>query len=289
MPSWARRCSPTTRSANWKGVGKGSERGRKGVGKGSVRKLTFPNGSYVTNGFDNVGRLVSTILKNCQNVSLNVHSYSNNVGGQATRQTRTDGSYVDYTYDAAGQLLSAKGKESGGTTNRLHEQFSYGYDAAGNLNRRTNNALVQTITVNLRNELTNVTRSGTLTAAGTTTSTATNVTMNSATATLYIDNTFAKDNLTLADGNNTFTGIAQDSLGRKDTNSVTVNLPATVSFQYDSNGNLISDGRRGFDYDDENQLIRVTVTNIWMSEFTYDGKMRRRIRKDLPGRTACGC
>ena len=30
---------------------------------------------------------------------------------------------------------------------RLNEQFSYGYDAAQNLNQRTNNALVQTFGV----------------------------------------------------------------------------------------------------------------------------------------------
>src|SRR5207302_9936901 len=54
-----------------------------------------------------------------------------------------------------------------------------------------------------------------------------------------------------------------------------------VSYIYDLNGNLTSDGTRGFDYDDENQLIRVTVTNSWKSEFTYDGKSRRRIRKEF--------
>jgi YD repeat-containing protein len=53
-----------------------------------------------------------------------------------------------------------------------------------------------------------------------------------------------------------------------------------TSYIYDLNGNLTSDGTRGFDYDDENQLIRVTVTNSWKSEFTYDGKFRRRIRKE---------
>ncbi len=51
-------------------------------------------------------------------------------------------------------------------TPRLQEQFGYAYDAAGNLNRRTNNALVQTFGVNTLNELTNATRSGTLTVAG---------------------------------------------------------------------------------------------------------------------------
>ncbi|HRZ39055.1 MAG TPA: hypothetical protein P5534_22135, partial [Candidatus Paceibacterota bacterium] len=39
------------------------------------------------------------------------------------------------------------------------------------------------------------------------------------------------------------------------TNTVAVDLPATVSFTYDENGNLLSDGRRLFGYDDENQLI----------------------------------
>ncbi len=85
---------------------------------------------------------------------------------------------------------------------------------------------------------------------------------------------------TLTNGNNAYTAIAQDSYNRKDTNSVVFSLPSTVNYVYDLNGNLTSDSARGFDYDDENQLMRVTVTNTWKSEFTYDGRMRRRIRKE---------
>jgi len=59
---------------------------------------------------------------------------------------------------------------------------------------------------------------------------------------------------TVANGNNTFTAGAQDSPGRTDTNSVTVNLPATVTYSYDLNGNPLNDGTRYFGYDDENQL-----------------------------------
>jgi hypothetical protein len=88
------------------------------------------------------------------------------------------------------------------------------------------------------NELTAVTRSGTLTVAGTTTSQATNVTVNTLLATLYGDFTFAKDGFTLVDGNNTFTAVAQDSYGRADTSSITVNLPVTNAFAYDLNGNM---------------------------------------------------
>ena len=246
-----------------------------------VNKLTLPNTAYITNLYDTVARLTGTYLKNSGDTNLNSHQYSYNVGNQRIQQVFTATNYVDYTYDNIGQLKTAKGEESGGVTNRLQEQLGYVYDAAGNLNWRTNNALVQAFNVNNLNELTTTTNSGTLTVAGTTTSAATNVTVNSSNAVLYLDNTFAKDGFTVTNGSNTYKAIGKDSYGRSDTNSITINLPATNTYAYDLNGNLTSDGTRGFDYDDENQLICVTVTNKWKSEFTYDGKMRRRIRKEF--------
>jgi RHS repeat-associated protein len=81
--------------------------------------------------------------------------------------------------------------------------------------------------------------------------------------------------------NNAFTAIAQDAYGRKSTNTVVVNLPSSASYQYDSNGNLLYDGNRAFQWDDENELTQITVTNAWMSQFSYDGKLRRRIRKEF--------
>ena len=245
-----------------------------------VNKLTLPNTAYITNLYDTVARLTGTYLKNSGDTNLNSHQYSYNVGNQRIQQVFTATNYVDYTYDNIGQLKTAKGKESGGTTNRLQEQFGYTYDAAGNLNWRTNNALVQAFNVNNLNELTTATNSGTLTVAGTTTSAATNVTVNSSNAVLYLDNTFAKESLTVTNGSNTYKAIAKDSYGRSDTNSITATLSNSVPYTYDLNGNLTSDGTRAFDYDNENQLLRVTVTNKWKSEFTYDGKMRRRIRKE---------
>lgn len=50
---------------------------------------------------------------------------------------------------------------------------------------------------------------------------------------------------------------------------------------YDLNGNVLYDGLRNFAYDDENQLTSVLVSNAWRSQFVYDGKMRRRIRKEF--------
>ena len=245
-----------------------------------IQKLSLRNGSYITNTFDSGGRLLTTKLLNSSASVLNSHAYGYNWASQRTTLTNSAGNYVNYTYDNIGQLKTAIGKESGGSS-RWHEQFGYAYDAAGNLNNRTNNALTQIFAVNNLNELTNVTRSGTLTVSGGTSGVATNVTVNGSAANRYNDNTFALAGFTVTNGNNTFTAIAQDAYGRKDINSASFNLPSSVSFVYDSNGNLTSDGSRGFDYDDENQLIGVTVTNSWKSEFTYDGKFRRRIRKEF--------
>jgi hypothetical protein len=141
----------------------------------------------------------------------------------------------------------------------------------------TNNALIQNFLVNSDNELTTATNGGTLTVVGTTTSAATNVTVNSTAASRYGDATFAATGLPLTAS---YTAVASDSYGRWATNTVTVNLATNITFQYDANGNLTSDGLRSVAYDDENQLIQVWVPGQWSSVFSYDGKMRRRIRQE---------
>jgi RHS repeat-associated protein len=140
--------------------------------------------------------------------------------------------------------------------------------------------LRHTFTCDNQNQLTSITRSGTYTVSGTTWGPATNVTVNTLTAIGYADATFARTNVTLINGTNTFTAVAADGLGRWDTNTIKAYLPSTVSFKYDGNGNLRTNGTRIFDYDDENQLITITEPNAWRSHFAYDGKMRRRTRTE---------
>ena len=140
--------------------------------------------------------------------------------------------------------------------------------------------MVQGFTVNYLNQLTNITRTGTLTVSGAVLGAATNVTVNGGGAILYSDNSFAREALSLADGDNSFTAVARDSLGRAGTNTVTANLPATVSPAYDANGNMVTNGPRLLAYDDENQLVSVQVPGQWKSDFQYDGKMRRRVRTE---------
>ena len=131
--------------------------------------------------------------------------------------------------------------------------------------------------VNSDNELMINTNGGSITVMGTTTSTNSGVTVNGTSASTYGDATFAAAGLGLT---NSYTAVASDNYGRSATNTVAVNLATNVTFQYDANGNLTNDGLRNFAYDDENQLIQVWVTTNWMSQFSYDGKMRRRIRQE---------
>jgi RHS repeat-associated protein len=261
------------------------------AGGDRVDQLNFGS-SYIQNSYDYLARLTSTILNTPLQTPASQLQYGYDAGSQRTQQVFTAGNYVNYTYDPIGQLKTARGWEPDGTTPRLHEQFGYAYDAAWNLNQRTNNTLVQTFNVNTLNELTTSTNRGKLTVAGTATEPkggydyagyppgVTNVTVNTTNTSLYLDGMFAATNFTLANGNNTFTAIGKDTYGRRDTNSITVNLPATNNFSYDLNGNLRTNNTRIFDYDDENQLIRVTEPGQWKSEYDYDGMLRKRITRE---------
>ncbi len=197
--------------------------------------------------------------------------------GMLTTNGAGSTNYANYGYDPVGQLTSDLAAELIGSTNRMNEQLRYAYDAAGNLNYRTNNTLVENFQVNSVNELTTGTNEGRLTVMGTTSSQATNVTVNGTNALLYSDATFAATNMPLTTA---YTAIAKDAYGRINTNTATVSLATNSSFQYDLNGYLTNDGTMSFGYDDENQLTQVWVPNQWFSQFTYDGKMRRRIRQE---------
>ncbi len=244
-----------------------------------VSKLSLPNGAWVSNTFDSNGRILGTWMTN-GTVNLDSAVYTYNVGNQRLTVTRNGESTASYSYDAIGEVVSDLASEVIGGTTRFNEQLRYVFDAAGNLTYRTNNAQIQKFAVNSVNELTSNTNGGTLTVVGTATSqNSTTVTVNSTNALVYGDATFAATNMPLTTA---YTAIGSDSYGRHSTNTVNVSLTTNnTAYAYDGNGNLLYDGLRTFAYDDENQLVQVLVTNAWLSQFSYDGKMRRRIRKEF--------
>jgi len=183
-------------------------------------------------------------------------------------------------YDSIGQLTSWKAREGVSGPLRLNEQVAWVYDAAGNLLYRTNGGLIQTFTTDPVNQLANVARNTAMTVSGVTPTPATSVTVNGQSAQTYGDFTFARTNVTLSNGNNTFAIVAHSAAGTNATNNLTVNLPSSVTLLYDANGNLTNDGTRSFSYDAENRMVTNWVASAWKSEFVYDGLGRRRIERD---------
>lgn len=247
-----------------------------------IQQINLPNGATITNSYDNLARLQETALNDHWGHTLDGYAYGVDTLGLRTNIVRNLGltsSTVTAGFDDLGQLTSWSAADTGGAL-RQNEQLGWAYDAAGNLHLRTNGALVQTFTVDAANALTNITRTGALTLAGATPAPATSVTVNGQAAQTYGDFTFARTNLSLANGNNAFTNIAQNVYGLKTTNTLTANLPASVDLSFDANGSLTNDGVRTFEYDAENQVTNVMVAGSWKNEFVYDSMRRRRIERD---------
>ena len=125
--------------------------------------------------------MLGTWLTNgSSNIDSSVYTY--NVGNQRTTVTRTGENTVAYTYDSTGQVIADQATELSGGAARMNEQLHYVFDPAGNLLYRTNNTLIANFAVNSVNQLTANTNGGKLTVMGTTTSAATNVTVNGSNA-----------------------------------------------------------------------------------------------------------
>jgi len=111
-----------------------------------VKKIALPNTSYITNTFDSVARLTSTLLNSSSHTTLDKMDYLYNAGNRRIKATRADASYYTNVYDNIGQLRIADSTVAS-------EDRNYGYDAAWNLNKRTNNTTVYTFTVDGKNQL----------------------------------------------------------------------------------------------------------------------------------------
>ncbi len=171
-------------------------------------RLTLPNTAYITNAYDVVARLTGTYLRTGAGVLTNKHEYQYDPAGERTNQTRIDGITVAYTYDNIGQLRTVFANTTPA------DMWSYGYDAAWNLSRRTN-------------------------------------------------------------GNN---GVFWTAFPVNNLNELT-------GGGYDANGNQTSYGAYNsltYSYDDENRLIQIAdnVNYSFLTQFTYDGKGRLRIRDE---------
>ncbi len=243
--------------------------------------LSLPNGSFITNHFDALSRLDYTALVNNLGATLDGYSYTHDPLGLRTNLIRDLGiteSTIIVGHDDIGQITSWTAKEPSGAL-RLNEKLGWGYDKAGNLETRANNALTQTFVNDAANQATNVSRSGTLTVSGVTALPASEVKVNEQTAQRYEDFTFASPGHPVS-ANNSFTNSAKDIYGAVTSNTLSVSLPASVTMTYDQNGNLTSDGVRSLSYDALNQLTTNWLAGAWKMEHVYDGLSRRRVTRE---------
>lgn len=244
--------------------------------------LQLPNQAWVTNHYDALARLDYTALINTWGTVVDGYGYIHDPAGLRTNISRDFGyaqNSVTVGYDPTGQVTSWTAFEPSGVP-RLNEQLGWAYDSAGNLRYRTNGGLVQSFITDPLNQLTNVVRAGAMTVVGATPSPATVVDVNGYPAQFYSDFTFARTNISLQPGLNTFTIVALSASGMRATNTMTANLPESAVLQYDLNGNLTNDGTRCFAYNAENQLTNIIVAGSYRTDFIYDGLHRKRLERN---------
>lgn len=258
-------------------------------GTRQVTAVRLSTGAFLTNCLDSVGRLLRTSFAAANGAVLSTHAYAYDQVGRRTSQWFPEGNRIDYEYDALGQLTAATGREADGQT-RLHERFTYRYDAAGNLKYRADGLGSMAFAIDALNQLTSVTRSGSVPVSGMTSPGVTAVTVNGLPAERYADGSFAHPGLSASAGSLTVRAWAQDAMGRTNTHSIQVRVPSSVQPGADACGNLVNDGGRRFAYDGRGQLASVTVTNgvndSTLTEFVYDAVGRRRIRREKTWQTS---
>jgi hypothetical protein len=105
----------------------------------------------------------NTTLYGSGGTMLDSYSYSYDEANERTELDCNSENIAQYAYDKIGEVVGDSATEENGGTTRLNEQLGYAFDPAGNLAYRTNNALLQNFRVNVDNELTSNTNTGTLT------------------------------------------------------------------------------------------------------------------------------
>ena len=84
-----------------------------------IKKLSLPNGAFITNTYDSVARLMGTYLKNSGNNVLDGYTYGYDKLGQRTNIVRDYGlmsSTASAGYDNIGQLTGWTAKDANGTS-----------------------------------------------------------------------------------------------------------------------------------------------------------------------------
>ena len=207
------------------------------------------------------------------------HEYTQSAAGEITRWNRTlceplVSSTENWTldYDRAGQLVSASSPEGA--------QQAWSYDAAGNRLSQQFGAGVSRGVVNGVNQLLRSEAGGQVLFSGQTDEPAVvRVRSNQSaevTAQSGPENGF-RAWVPVEPGTNTVRVTARDGAGNERSQNYQLEVPAVAAreFRYDRNGNTVWDGRRSYQWDGENRLVRIEYGDGSLTEMSYDGWGRR--------------
>jgi RHS repeat-associated protein len=118
---------------------------------------SLPNNVVTTYTYDGRDRPLSVVHRNAANLVLASRTYVRAPGGEPTRITKEDGSYVEVGYDAALRITSERYFTSAG---ELDDELAYTYDADGNRLTKTVNGVASTYAYASGARLTGITTAG---------------------------------------------------------------------------------------------------------------------------------
>ena len=262
-----------------------------------IDHVLYPNGQltqYAYFGNDGDNRLQEIKNLDSANQVISKFNYTYSPAGNIltciqinSGQTPGNSLRHEFDYDSADQLNGATVRNS--STGAQIKQYIYRYDTAGNRLVEQIDQRVTTTAYNNLNQITSVAGGGTLVLQGSV-SKPSMVTVNG-TAVNVLKGKFEAA-VPVNVGENQIPIVASDTNGHTTTRWATVNVTGDASrtYQYDLNGNLLSDGNRLFTWDARNRLTSIrygtdpTIPTA-ESDFTYDGQDRRVaiIEKDATG------
>ena len=242
-------------------------------------------------------------LTNIANVvgasTISAHAYTYDSADRRTKATLADGSYWNYGYDDRDEVTGAR-RYWADNTAVAGQHFAYGFDNIGNRawvasggDQWGANLRYANYSANNLDQVTLRTVPGFLDVVGTATNNAT-VTVNNYPSVrkgeyFRSEPTVSNDSAAVWQTFNTLAvqrGGSGD-IGRNETNYAVL-PPRQQSFAYDPDGNLARDGCWSYEWDGENRLKAVTLTNVagvpnasrQRLEFAYD-RAGRRVAKTI--------
>jgi RHS repeat-associated protein len=260
-----------------------------------LQTTTFWNGGIkvlaTTRSWD-YGMRLHGIVNAVDSAPVTSHNYQYDTLNRRTKATLEDGSYWQYGYDDRDELTNANRNWSyfAANTPVSGQQFSYAYDTIGN--RQTagyggdaNGANLRTITYanNNLNQYIGITTPGYENIIGAALATS-SVTVNGSAADRKAE--YFHKELAVANSSGPIWQNITNVSGTF-TNKGGLVFPAnSQSLVYDADGNLSFDGIWSYQWDGENRLISMTMTNVsgiansnrMQLQFAYDG-IGRRVQK----------